>query len=210
MIIQWLGQSCFKISTKNNQGEFIVATDPFTDDGSLKMPKFQADVLTVSQNNEEHNNIEAIKSKPFIITNPGEYETKGIFVYGIASINEKEKSKITLYKIISEDICLAHISGLNQPLTDEQLDRLGNIDILFLSVGIKNCLDGKKAAEIVSQIEPRIVIPMHYKLGGQKSDLNSSDDFLKNCGLKSETTDKLKIAKKDLIGEDTRVIILTT
>lgn len=210
MIIQWLGQSCFKITTKNSQGEFTIATDPFNDDGALKMPKFQADVVTISQNKEDHNNTGAIKGEPFVIVNPGEYETKGIFVYGVPNVNEKEKNKATLFKIISEDISIGHLSSLGQPLTDEQLDKLGNIDILLLSVGIKNGLDGKKAAEVISQIEPRLVVPMHYKLAGQKSDLNSNDDFLKYCGLKSETMEKLKVAKKDLIGEDTKVIILTT
>lgn len=209
MIIQWLGQSCFKISTKSNQGECLVATDPFNDDGGLKMPKFQADIITVSQNTDAHNNIEAIRGEPFIIANPGEYETKGVFVYGLANINDQEKIKTTLFKIISEDVTIAHLSGLTQILTDEQLDQLGNIDILLLPIGEKNKLDNKKINEIISQIEPRLVIPMHYRLAGQKSDLEGTESFLKNCGLKSETMEKLKIAKKDLLGEDTRVIILT-
>lgn len=209
MIIQWLGQSCFKIYTKSNQGECLIATDPFNDDGGLKMPKFQADLVTISQNTNAHNNIGAIRGEPFVITNPGEYETKGVFVYGIPNINNKEKIKTSLFKIISEDVAVAHLSGLTQALTDDQLDQLGNIDILLLPVGEKGNLDNKKINEIIAQIEPRLVVPMHYKLTGQKSELEGIESFLKNCGLKSETMEKLKIAKKDLLGEDTRVVVLT-
>lgn len=208
MVIQWLGQSCFKISTKNTQGEFTVATDPFADQSGLKMPKFSADIVTVSQKHDDHDNVDAIKGDPMIITQPGEYETKGIFIYGIPAVNEKDKIKATVYKIISEDVIIGHLGSLSQELTDEQIERLGNIDVLLIPVGGKGNLDGKKAAEVVSQIEPRLVIPMHYKTGEMKSDLNGIEDFLKNSGLKSETLDKLKIAKKDLIGEDTRIIIL--
>jgi L-ascorbate metabolism protein UlaG (beta-lactamase superfamily) len=209
MVIQWLGQSCFKISTKNTQGEFTIATDPFTDQGGFKMPKFQADVVTISQNHDDHNNIDAIKGDPMVITQPGEYETKGIFIYGIPAVNEKEKVKSTVYKIVAEEIIIGHLGSLAQNLTDDQIERLGNVDILMIPVGGKNYLDGKKAAEAISQIEPRLVIPMHYKTGDMKLDLNGVEEFLKVSGLKSETLDKLKIAKKDLIGEDTRIIVLS-
>lgn len=209
MVIQWLGQSCFKISTKNTQGEFTVTTDPFTDQSGLKMPKFSADIVTVSQKQADHDNIDAIKGDPMIITQPGEYETKGIFIYGIPAVNEKDKIKATIYKIVAEDVIIGHLGSLSQALTDDQIERLGNVDVLLIPVGGKAYLDGKKAAEAVSQIEPRLVIPMHYKTGDMKSDLNGVEDFIKNSGLKSETLDKLKIAKKDLIGEDTRAIILS-
>ncbi len=209
MIIQWLGQSCFKISTKNNQGEFVIVNDPFTDAEGLKMSKFQADIVTVSKNDDNHNNVDALRGDPFVITSPGEYETKGIFIYGIPAISVKEKKQLTLFKVIGEDISIAHLSDLSQPLDNDQIERLGNVDILLLPVGGKNSLDGKKASEVVSQIDPRLVIPMNYKIDGQKTDLTTADDFLKSCGLKSETMEKLKIAKKDLMTEDTRVIILT-
>jgi L-ascorbate metabolism protein UlaG (beta-lactamase superfamily) len=207
MIIQWLGQSCFKIQTKGSQGDIVVATDPYSDSSGLKMSHFNTDIITVSCDQENHNNIDALRGEPFIIKNPGEYETKGVFVYGVSAVLDKEKTKATLYKIISEEISVAHLSDLSQPLTDDQLDRLGNVDVLLLSVG--GNLDVKKTTEIISQIDPRLVIPMNYKIASQKTTLNTADEFLKSCGLKSETMDKLKIAKKDLMTEDTRVIVLT-
>jgi len=114
-----------------------------------------------------------------------------------------------MFKIFSEEISVAHLSDLSTTLSDDQIDRLGNVDILLIPIGGKDSLDTKKATEVISQIDPRIVIPMSYKIDGQKSDLNSVDDFLKNSGLKSEKLEKLKIAKKDLMTEDTRIIVLT-
>jgi len=209
MIIQWLGQSCFKIQTKGNQGEVVIVTDPFADQPGLKMPRIQADIVTLSTDNELHNNAEAIRGEPYVIVNPGEYETKDIFIYGVPAVSEKSKSKVTLFKAFSEEISVAHLSDLSSTLSDEQIDRLGNVDILLVPVSGSNSLDAKKAAEVISQIDPRLVIPMNYKIEGQKSDLNTVDDFVKNSGLKSEKLDKLKIAKKDLMTEDTRIIVLT-
>ena len=208
MIIQWLGQSCFKIQTKGNQGDVVIVTDPFVDQPGLKMARFQADIATISCDNEFHNNVDAIRGEPYVIVHPGEYETKDVFIYGVPAIAEKSKEKLTLFKIFSEDIAIAHLSDLSALLNDEQIDRLGNVDILLIPVGGENSLNAKKAAEVISQIDPRIVIPMNYKLEDQKSNLNTADDFLKNSGLKSEKLDKLKVAKKDLMTEDTRIIVL--
>jgi len=104
MIIQWLGNAGFKIQTKNKVEDLVVTMDPFNDSSGIKMPKFQADILTMSCNKELHNNAEAIRGEPFVITSPGEYEIKGVFIYGIPTIisyNKSQKEKSTIYKIIS-------------------------------------------------------------------------------------------------------------
>lgn len=207
MIIQWLGQSCFKVQTKGNQGEVTIVTDPFTDLPGLKMSRFQADILTISQNTANHNNAEAIRGEPYVIVHPGEYETRDVFIYGVPAISNKEK--LVMFKIFSEEISIAHLGDLTNTLTNEQIDRLGNVDILLVPVGGDTGLDAKKASEVIAQIDPRVVIPMNYQIEGSKSNLTSVEDFLKVSGLKSEKLDKLKIAKKDLMTEDTRVIVLT-
>jgi len=211
MIIQYLGRSCFKLQTKGSQGEVIIAIDPFHDGDGLKMPHFQADIVTVSHDHSDHNNTEAIRGELFVISTPGEYETKDVMIYGIQSFHDnkqgKERGLNTIFKIISENINLVHLGDLGENLSDETLDKLGNVDILLIPVGGTYTIDAKKAAEVVSQIEPRIVIPMHYKMAGEVK-IAPVNDFLKACGLKSETLDKLKVAKKDLQGEETRVIVL--
>ncbi|MFA6594285.1 MAG: MBL fold metallo-hydrolase [Candidatus Buchananbacteria bacterium] len=211
MIIQWLGLSAVKIQTKGQGEDLVIALDPFADEGSLKMPRFQADIITASSNHKEHANFEAIRGEPFAIVHPGEYETRGIFIYGISGINSsgKEKNQNTIYKIIAEDISVAHLGRLDKILTDEQIDQLGNVDILLLPVGGNGVLDDKKAMEVASQLEPRIIIPLHYKTGEQKTDLADAGNYLKHCGLKSETQEKLRVVKKDLLAEDTKVIVLT-
>jgi len=206
MIIQWLGQSCFKIQTKGNQGETVVVADPFSDSASSKMPRFQADIVTISCDNDGHNNAEAIRGEPYVIVHPGEYETKDVFIYGVPAL--AGKNKLTLFKIFSEDVSIAHLSSLTSTLSEEQIDRLGNVDILLLPVGGGDALEAKKAVEVISQIDPRLVIPMNYRIDGQKSDLAPIEDFLKASGLCSEKMEKLKVAKKDLMTEETKIIIL--
>lgn len=215
MQIQWLGQSCFKIQSKNSGQEITIVTDPYDgDDIGLKPLKLQADIVTVSHGHSDHNNIDAVKGEPFIIKTPGEYETKGVFIYGLPAYHDnqegKERGNIIIFKINTEDISIAHLSDLGHDLSDELLDKIGNVDILLLPVGGTYTIDAKKASEIVSAIEPRIVIPMHYQIPGLKLEnkLGSVENFLKESGLPSETMDKLKIAKKDLPQDETKVIIL--
>ncbi|MFA6918807.1 MAG: MBL fold metallo-hydrolase [Patescibacteria group bacterium] len=213
MIIQWIGQSCFKIQTKNNGNEVTIVTDPYDDKTGLKMPKIQADIVTVSHNHHDHNNLDAIKGDPFVINTPGEYETKEVLIYGIPSYHDdkkgSERGNNTIYKLVSEEIHLAHLGDLGQTLTDEQLEKIGTVDVLMIPVGGKYTIDYKKAIEVISQLEPRIVIPMHYKIDGLTSDVATVDEFIKNCGLPLEKMDKLKILKKDLPPDTTKLVILS-
>ncbi|NCN07759.1 MBL fold metallo-hydrolase [Candidatus Falkowbacteria bacterium] len=216
MQIQWFGQSYFKIQSKNNGEDIIIATDPYNDNYGLKVQKFPADIVTISHDHEDHNNIDAIKGEPFIIKTPGEYETKGVFIHGIPAHHDnkdgQERGNIVMFKINTENISIAHLSDLGHDLNSDLLDRIGSIDILLLPVGGVYSIDAKTASKIVSAIEPRIVIPMHYDIPGLKfksgDKLDSVDKFLKESGLPSEKMDKLKIVKKDLPIDETKVIIL--
>lgn len=213
MIIQWIGQSCFKIQTKNNGNEVTIVTDPYDDKSGLKMPKIQADIVTISHDHHDHTNIDAIKGEPFIITTPGEYETKEILIYGIPSHHDdkkgSERGNNTIYKFVSEEIHIAHLGDIGHTLTDEQLEKIGIVDVLMIPVGGKFTIDYKKAIEIISQLEPRVVIPMHYKINGLTSDIVTADEFIKNSGLPVEKIDKLKIVKKDLPPDTTKLVILS-
>jgi L-ascorbate metabolism protein UlaG (beta-lactamase superfamily) len=209
MTIFWLGQSAFKIQDK----DVTLAIDPYGEIG-LKMPKFQAGVLLITHDHDDHNNKEAIKGTPFLIDGPGEYEVKNVFVYGIPAFHDDkggaERGKITIYLIEMEGIKVAHLSDLGQQsLTNEQLELLEGVDILLIPVGGHFTIDGEQAAKIVSQLQPRIVIPMHYKIPGLNIKLESVDKFLKEFGAANlEKMDKLKISKKDLPQEETKVILL--
>lgn len=209
MIIQWFGQSAFKLQDK----DLTIAIDPHDKTG-LKMPKFQADLLLITHDHEAHNNVKVIKGDPFIIKGPGEYEVKNVFVYGLKGFHDNksgaEHGRITAYVLEYNGLKIAHLSDLGQDnLTERQLEYLESVDILMIPVGGLNTINGTGAVKFISQIQPRIVIPMHYKISGLKVKLEPVDKFLKEFGVtQPEKMDKLKISKKDLPQEETKVIIL--
>jgi len=209
MFISWLGQSAFKIQDK----ELTIAIDPHDKTG-LKMPKFQADIVLITHEHDDHNNLKAIKGSPFVVDSPGEYEIKNVFIYGIPGWHDNkqgsERGSITMFLIEIAGVKIAHLADLGQAaLTDKQLDKLEKIDILLIPVGGVYTINGTESVKIISQLQPRIVIPMHYKIPGLKEKLEPVDKFLKEFGVSSpEKMDKLKISKKDLPQEDTKVIIL--
>lgn len=213
MTITWLGQSCFKIQDK----DVTLVTDPYGKETGFKLPRLTADIVTVSHDHDDHNNIEGVKGQTeenlFTITRPGEYEVKGVFVYGIPLWHDKsegeERGENVAYRIEMDNISVAHLGDLGHNLTEEQVAELDGVDILLVPVGGKWTIGAHEAAEIINKIEPRIVIPMHYKIPGLKIDLEPVDKFLKEMGAtKAEKMPKLKIAKKDLPQEETKVILL--
>lgn len=211
--ILYHGLSCFEIEAKSSAGgTMTIVADPYNTKGvGLRLPRtLSANILTISRDNDLHNNTEAVSSPDFVITDPGEYEKGGVFVYGIPSKadGEKKDKPSVIYRYEFDDIVVAHLGDLTHSLTDEEFSALENIDILLLPVGGGESLDYKKAAEIANQIEPRIIIPMHYAMPGLTVKLDPVEKFLKEYGAKSETMNKLKSAKKDLPEEDTKVVIL--
>lgn len=211
MLISWQGQSCFKIQDKTGSEGVTLVTDPFDKSIGLKVPNFEADIVTVSHDHFDHNNVKAIRANPYIINTAGEYDIKGVLVEGIESYHDEEKGaqrgKNIMYRIEMEDISIAHLGDLGHALTEKQLEKLNGIDILILPVGGKFTLDVKKAVEVVSQIEPRMVIPMHYKVEGLTVDIEGVDKFIKELGLEPTYEDKLKISKKELPSEDMELVV---
>lgn len=210
MVIQWYGQSCFKIQS----GDLVVVIDPFGKEIGLTPPRFKTDVALVSHSHFDHSNAESLGGEPFLITEPGEYEAKGVYVRGIRTFHDtvegKERGTNTAYMIQVEDIRIAHLGDFGeQEMREETLEELGDVDILMIPVGGTYTVDGKTAGKIVKQIEPRFVIPMHYKIPGIKVALDGVESFLKEMGSKVEAQDKFTLKKKD-IGEDekTEVVVL--
>jgi len=214
MHINWHGQSCFQIQASRNKGEqcFIVI-DPFDEATGLKIPSLSADILLITHSHHDHNNKKAVKGNPFLIEEPGEYEVKDIFIQGIPSFHDEEEGKKrgqnTIYTIEAEDIRICHLGDFGQKeLSSDQLEKIGDIDILMVPVGGIYTINSKGAAKVISQIEPRLVIPMHYHIPKLKIKLETLDKFLKEMGQKSsQPQPKLLIKKKDLPTE-TKVVVL--
>ena len=215
MILTWLGHSCFKLQDKIGPDGVTVVTDPFDKEVGLKLPNFEADIITVSHDHHDHNNIGALRGNPFIIDCAGEYDKKNILVEGIDSYHDDvQGTKLggnLIFRLEVDDISIVHLGDLGQALDSAQLEKLAGIDILLIPVGGKYTLDAKKAVEVIAQIEPRIVIPMHYRTPDSQKEQLELDDvekFVKELGLTPSYEEKLKISKKDLPQEDMELVIL--
>ena len=215
MQIFWKGQACFQILTsRGKNGELSIVVDPYEESIGLKLPNLQADILLVTHNHFDHNNAKEVQGSPFVISNPGEYDVKGVCIQGILSFHDdtqgKERGLNTMYTIEVEGMKLCHLGDLGQKeLTGEQLNQIGDVDILFVPVGGVYTIDGKEASHIVSQLEPKIVIPMHYAVPKLKAKLGGVEEFLKLLGAKSVKAEpKLLVKERDLVNEETRVVVL--
>lgn len=208
MTITWYGQSCFRIETK----EGSVLIDPFSKEIGLKPPRIKDDIVLVSHKHYDHSNIEDANPEAFIIQNPGEYENHGIAIRGIQSFHDNkegvEQGLNTIYVLKAEELNVCHLGDLGHILTDKQVEDIGDIDILMIPVGGTYTIDAKTAVEVINQIEPKIVIPMHYKISGLTVSLDGPEKFIKEIGLTPEKTDKYKIAKKSLPAEEIKLVIL--
>src|SRR3989338_11109305 len=215
MVITYYGLSCFKIQS----GDTVLAIDPFSKESGLTSPRFEAHAVLVTHDHENHNNIDALSSKDdkiFKITGPGEYEFKGIIVRGIESFhdnkNGKQKGKNTIYIIELEGMRLAHLGDYGEEaLRSEVQEALGTPDIMFLPVGGGDTIDGEAAAKLVNEIEPRVIIPMHYKISGLKAKPDGIEVFMKEMGEKAEPEEKFTIKKSGLpAAEEAKIVILKT
>lgn len=210
MEIQYLGHASFRLKGK----KIIVVTDPFHPSCGLEMPRVSADIITVSHDHEDHNYVPAIsrtsRREPFLISGPGEYEVAGVFATGVTLFHDKESGRqrgdITAYVINLDGIKLAHLGDLGHKLTDEQLEEINGVDVLFIPVGGKYTIGPRKAVEVVGQIEPRIVIPMHYQQPGLKFKLAPVDDFLKEIGVEVKPVSKFSLSKEKL-PEEREVVV---
>lgn len=207
MNIVWHGLSCFEIETKTPAGEASVIVDPYGAATGLRVRNFEAPLVLISHEGTDTSGV--VGGSPFVIRRPGEYEAKAIFAYGIAAPTKAAPENV-IYRIESEEMYLAHLGALDRELTNGELEQMKNIDILFVPVGGGRVLTPKLAAEVVNQVEPRVVIPMTYATDGLKEELAAVSEFFKALGVpKPEETPKFKIAKKDLPQDDMKVVLLS-
>ncbi len=213
--LTFAGQSCFQISVSNSRDHSAdIVIDPFDEETGLKAPNFSADILLVTHQHHDHNNIKAVKGSPFLVSGPGEYEVKGVFIQGIPSFHDdkegKEKGPNTIYIIEAEEMRFCHLGDLGQKqLTDEQLEKIDSVDILMIPVGGEYTIDSSAAQKIIGQIEPRMVIPMHYALPKLKIKLDDVSKFLKTMGKNSIVPqDKLTVKASALPKDGMEIVVL--
>lgn len=216
MQIQYYGHSCFKIITKpagRGAEEAVLFIDPFDKSIGLRPPQGQANLALVTHNHSDHNNVAALKGDPYVIDIPGEYSAKGINIIGINSFHDNkngtERGNNTIFVIESEELRICHLGDLGCDLTEKQLEAINGVDILMVPIGGKYTIDGKKAFEIAKKIEPKIIIPMHFKIKGTTLDIDDEKKFCNEAGnCPKEKIAKLNIKKKDLLEKKMEVVIM--
>ncbi|KKS64486.1 hypothetical protein A3A14_03885 [Candidatus Daviesbacteria bacterium RIFCSPLOWO2_01_FULL_43_38] len=211
MDITWYGQSFFKIKGKTA----TVVIDPYDPEFvGLKFPKdIEADVVLSTHHHKDHNNTGGVSGSPLVITGPGEYEKSGMSFAGVSVYHDGsqgfERGANTLYHILIDGINVVHLGDLGHVLTDEQISQIEACDILMIPVGSVYTIDAEAAAKVVAQLEPKVVIPMHYKVPGLKFDLSEVDLFLKEMGAENiSPVPKLSVTK-DKLPEETMVVLLS-
>lgn len=215
MEIKYLGHSSFQIKTKNAR----IVTDPFdTNTLGIKYPKVEADLVTLSHNHLDHNKADQVAGNPLIIDWPGEFEKNSVRVFGYQTFHDAEngaqRGENMMFKFETEDISILHCGDIGHALTSEFVDKIESVDILMIPVGGFYTIDAAQAVKIVKQIDPSIVIPMHYGHAALNQDnfggLSPVEDFLKLMGAEnSEPVDKLIIKKEDLVAEDMKVVLMS-
>lgn len=215
MEIAWHGHSFFEITGKTEEGKVTTVIDPYDENiGIIPPKKVEADILLVSHQHSDHCNTKIIKGNYFLIDSPGEYEVKGVFIKAMPSFHDavqgKERGANTIFLINFEEIKICYLGDLGETkISPTTMEEIVGSDILFIPVGGTFTISGKEAAKLVSQIEPRIAIPMHYKIPGLKLPLEDEKSFLRALGIKEkERIKKLKVKKSELKADGTEIVLL--
>ena len=219
MDISYLGHSSFKLRGKQS----TLVTDPFSSSVGFSFPRVSTDVVTISHDHSDHNNTTNIsgtarRSNPFIINYPGEYEVSGTSVFGVRTFHDTnkgaERGLNTVFVIHIDDVALVHLGDLGHELSDRQVEEIGDNDVVFLPVGGVYTIGPKEAAIVINQLQPSVVVPMHYRtLRHDKKtfgELSTLDEFLQEGGFeKKEMSKKLSLTRAQL-PEEMEVLAMTT
>jgi len=214
MEITWYGHSCFRMMER---GMAAVVTDPYQDETGYAPLKLKADIVTVSHDSAGHNNVEAVKGEKRVITGPGEYEYGGVFITGLLTTQPGERRKKaaevarnTLYLFDFDGLTVCHLGDMDHVPTQTQVEALGAVHVALVPVGAGGALNAAQAAEVISLLEPSIVIPMHYRTEATADavKLDPVGKFLKEMGLgTSQPEPMVKITKSNL-PDETHVVLL--
>jgi L-ascorbate metabolism protein UlaG (beta-lactamase superfamily) len=208
MEITWFGKSCFRL---RGRGASVI-TDPFAPEAGYRLPRMAATLVTVSHDDAGHNHTRIVRDNPYVIQGPGEYEVGGMFVIGVAAFHDDrqgaERGKNTAYLIEFEEMAICHLGDLGHLPTQEQIEELDGIDILMVPVGGKEVLTSARAAEVVNLLEPKLVIPMRYRIPDMDKDMATVTRFLGEMNAKeTEPQEALRVTASQL-PDDTQVAVL--
>ena len=215
MEITYLGHSCFKLKGKNGS----VVTDPYDENVGLVLPRTAADVVTVSHDHGDHNAVARIKTaeggEPFVIRYAGDYETRGISVFGVESWHDDKEGVLRgpniIYTILLDGVTVCHLGDLGHVLSDEQVARIGSVDVLLCPVGGYYTLDAKQAVAVLNQLEPKYFVPMHFRTTQHNAntfaDVAPVERFFNEYGISPQPEKKL-VVEANKLPEETEIVYL--
>lgn len=210
MEIVYHGHSCFRLTER---GLATVVTDPYNQEEVGYSPlKLRADIVTVSTQTPGHDNPEVVKNKSHTLTGPGEFEIGGVFITGVQTDGKTRRNpaikRNTLFVFDYSGVTVAHLGDIRRVPSQNEIEALGTVRIALVPVGGGDGLNAAKAAEVVSLLEPGLVIPMYYATPDSKLDLDPLGKFLKEMGLGTvEPIDSLKVSRSS-VPDETRVVVL--
>ncbi|MEO8956974.1 MAG: MBL fold metallo-hydrolase [Ktedonobacteraceae bacterium] len=211
MEITWLGHSCFQLRGKT----VTVITDPFPPQPGYSLGKVTAPIVTLSHNHAGHNYVQGVGGNPYVVQGPGEYEISEVLITGVASYHDnkrgQEHGRNTIYVIHMDDLVICHLGDLGHILQEEQLEEVADADVLLIPIGGHHTINATQAAEVISQVEPRVIIPMHYRTAaveGQRDSLDPLDKFCREMGVEMNPQPKLVVTRNNLPAE-AQVVILS-
>ncbi|MCP4416822.1 MAG: MBL fold metallo-hydrolase [Chloroflexi bacterium] len=206
MELTWYGLSCFRFTERKHA---TVVTDPYNGKHGLITPKLKADVVTISHDAPGHNYAASVTGVQHNLDGPGEYEIGNVFITGIVTKSAAHANSNVIYLFDYNGLKIAHLGDLDRVPSQTEIEALEEVNILLLPVGGGNSLNAAQASELVSMLEPNIVVPMHYRLPGLKLELEGIDRFLKEMGVTEPTEEtSLKVSPSSL-PEETETVILT-
>ena len=209
MDVTWLGHGCFRLRGRSA----AVVTDPYPPTIGLKLARMDADLVTVSHDHDEHSYTQVVRDGAYEVRGPGEYEVAGVSVIGLPTYHDSEKGakrgRNTVYLIDIDEVSVCHLGDLGHKLDDAEAEAVASPDVLLVPIGGRTTMNAEQAAEVVRQLEPRFVVPMHYAIPGLKLELDPIDRFLKEMGLTaSEPQPKLTVQKSSVTEYETKVVVL--
>ncbi|MEW6572237.1 MAG: MBL fold metallo-hydrolase [Bacillota bacterium] len=181
MEIKWLGHACFLLTTREG---VTVLTDPYDESIGYPLPPVTPDVVTVSHRHYDHNAVGSVKGSPVVFEGAGIHRAKGLTIRGVATFHDKNKGAQrgpnTVFVIEADGLRICHLGDLGHPLDGAKVQEIGPVDVLLIPVGGTYTIDADEAAALVTEMKPRIAVPMHYKTERLKINVAPVDNFLKH------------------------------
>lgn len=207
MKIRWFGQACFLMESEKG---IRIVTDPFNSSLGYKIPSVEADMVTVSHEHYDHNATDEVKGNPEIVRGTGEKKIKDIAIKGVETFHDKaqgaQRGKNTVFSFEIDGMKIIHLGDLGHILTQEQIENIGEVDILLIPVGGTFTIDAQEASEVVGQLKPKITIPMHYKTPAIDLPIEGVERFL--SGNKNIEKKKELESRKEELPKEEKIIVL--